>query len=68
MKLFAQIKNFANDESGAVTVDWVVLTAAVVGLGFAVLTAAQSGMNTLARSISTEVGGITPDAGDGGGV
>ena len=64
MKLFAQIKNFANDESGAVTVDWVVLTAAVVGLGFAVLTAAQMGMNTLAGSISTEVGGITPDAGD----
>ncbi len=24
---------FAKDESGAVTVDWVVLTAAVVGLG-----------------------------------
>ncbi len=64
MKLFAQIKNFANDESGAVTVDWVVLTAAVVGLGFAVLTAAQSGMGTLATAISTEVGGITPDAGD----
>lgn len=66
MKLFAQIKNFANDESGAVTVDWVVLTAAVVGLGFAVLTAAQSGMGTLASSISEEVGGITPNAGAGG--
>jgi len=29
------IKNFRNDESGAVTVDWVVLTAAVVGLAIA---------------------------------
>ena len=29
------IKNFKNDESGAVTVDWVVLTAAVVGLAVA---------------------------------
>jgi Flp pilus assembly pilin Flp len=26
------IKNFRKDESGAVTVDWVVLTAAVVAL------------------------------------
>ena len=26
------IKNFRKDEDGAVTVDWVVLTAAIVGL------------------------------------
>ncbi len=26
MTLFAQLKHFGNDESGAVTVDWVVLT------------------------------------------
>ncbi|WP_166417398.1 hypothetical protein [Cochlodiniinecator piscidefendens] len=31
------LKLFRDDESGAVTVDWVVLTAAIVGLGFAVL-------------------------------
>ena len=30
LKLF---KRFKNDESGAVTVDWVVLTAAIVALG-----------------------------------
>ena len=29
------IKNFIADESGAVTVDWVVLTAAVIALGIA---------------------------------
>ncbi len=29
------IKNFRKDEDGAVTVDWVVLTAAVVGLAVA---------------------------------
>jgi Flp pilus assembly pilin Flp len=29
---------FFGDESGAVTVDWVVLTAAIVGLGALVLT------------------------------
>jgi len=31
-------KNFRNDEDGAVTVDWVVLCAAMVGLAFAVVT------------------------------
>lgn len=27
-----RVKSFLHDESGAVTVDWVVLTAAVIGL------------------------------------
>ncbi|MEM8788516.1 MAG: hypothetical protein AAGE76_09665 [Pseudomonadota bacterium] len=27
-----RFKNFLNDESGAVAVDWVVITAAIVGL------------------------------------
>ncbi len=30
-------KNFVKDESGAVTTDWVVLTAAIVGLGVLVV-------------------------------
>ncbi|WP_372605502.1 Flp family type IVb pilin [Actibacterium sp.] len=64
MKLFEMIKNFHNDESGAVTVDWVVLTAAVVGLGFAVIYAADDGMTTLATAISTELSAVTPSAGN----
>ena len=36
------IKTFRADEDGAVTVDWVVLTAAIVGLGIAVLAARSS--------------------------
>ena len=35
------IKNFRNDESGAVTVDWVVLTAAVIALGIAAYSAIE---------------------------
>ncbi|MDY6858360.1 MAG: pilus assembly protein [Pseudomonadota bacterium] len=62
MKLFEMIKNFHNDESGAVTVDWVVLTAAVVGLGFAVLGTVKTGLTTLGDSIASEVGGITVKA------
>ncbi|MGC8203611.1 pilus assembly protein, partial [Aliiroseovarius sp. PTFE2010] len=38
MKFFKLAKSFQRDEDGAVTVDWVVLTSAVVGLGVAVLT------------------------------
>ncbi len=34
-----QFTRFIRDEDGAVTVDWVVLTAAIVGIGVVVLTA-----------------------------
>jgi len=52
MKLF---NAFLNDESGAVTVDWVVLTAAIVGLGIAVLTSVGNGTTTLADKISSNL-------------
>jgi len=37
------LAKFANDENGAVTVDWVVLTAAIVGLGIAVIASVSRG-------------------------
>ena len=50
MKLLNLFKAFKNDEAGAVTVDWVVLTAALVGLGMAVIA-------TLSPAIdATEIG------------
>jgi Flp pilus assembly pilin Flp len=49
------INAFLNDESGAVTVDWVVLTAAIVGLGIAVLTSVGGGTTSLADKISTSL-------------
>ena len=52
MKLF---NAFLKDESGAVTVDWVVLTAAIVGLGIAVLTSVSGGTTVLADSISSHM-------------
>ena len=57
------IKNFRKDEDGAVTVDWVVLTAAVVALGGAAYTSIQTGATTLTGNISTELGGVSPDSG-----
>jgi Flp pilus assembly pilin Flp len=46
---------FLNDETGAVTVDWVVLTAAVVGLGLVVFTFVQPAISQLASDIGAEV-------------
>ena len=55
MKLFKLKKSFENDESGAVTVDWVVLTAALVLVGGVVVTAVKGGMENLAGDIKTQL-------------
>ena len=61
MKLFSLIKNFRNDESGAVTVDWVVLTAAIVGLGVVVLNVVGGSIRTVAGEMATEIENTTAD-------
>ena len=55
MKFLATLKTFAADESGAVTVDWVVLTAAIVGLGLAVITSVRTGVQSLGTDIQTSL-------------
>ncbi len=49
------IKTFLNSESGAVTVDWVVLTAAIVGLGLAVMAVVSAGVENLSSDIETQL-------------
>lgn len=49
------IKNFVADESGAVTVDWVVLTAAIVGLGIAVLSTVSAGVEEQSGDIEEKL-------------
>jgi Flp pilus assembly pilin Flp len=46
------IRRYLEGESGAVTVDWVVLTAATVALGLAVMTVVSGGIEDLATDIS----------------
>ncbi|WP_245875445.1 hypothetical protein [Tabrizicola aquatica] len=46
---------FLNDETGAVTVDWVVLTAAVVTLGLVVFNFVAPAVSQLASDIGAEV-------------
>lgn len=54
-KLINFFKGFKNDESGAVTVDWVVLTAAVVGLGMVAYPLISGGVSTAATSVATDL-------------
>lgn len=56
MKFVNFLKTFKNDESGAVTVDWVVLTAAIVGLGIVVMQTVGVGITGLSTDIATEIG------------
>jgi Flp pilus assembly pilin Flp len=51
-----KISAFLNDEAGAVTVDWVVLTAAIVGLGLLVFNFVRPAVSNLAEGIGTELG------------
>ena len=46
---------FLKDEAGAVTVDWVVLTAAVVGLGLLIFSWVRPAVSNLAQSINKEL-------------
>ncbi|WP_112321615.1 Flp family type IVb pilin [Oceanibium sediminis] len=51
MKLFKLKNTFKKDEDGAVTVDWVVLTAAIVGIGLIVLNVIRGGIIEAASDI-----------------
>ena len=53
--MFRKITSFLEEDSGAVTVDWVVLTAAVVGL-------AMAAWATIYNSSVTGVASSTGDA------
>jgi Flp pilus assembly pilin Flp len=55
------LKNFRKDEAGAVTVDWVVLTAAVVGLAVAAYSSIETGATGLTTSTATYMGTQAPN-------
>lgn len=52
---FARFKGYISDETGAITVDWVVLTSAIVGLGVAVIATVSGGATTYASRLNSEV-------------
>jgi len=56
-----KLMRFKRDESGAVTVDWVVLTAAMIGLGLTVIAILRDGPSNVATKIATFIDGVTVD-------
>ena len=54
------VQRFLQSESGAVTVDWVVLTAALVGLGLAVMAVVSGGAENLSEDTAVELASIEP--------
>ena len=54
------INKFRKDENGAVTVDWVVLTAAVVALAGAAYTSIETGASNLTSSTGDFIEGKDP--------
>lgn len=77
------VTKFITAETGAVTVDWVVLTASVVGLGLATMAVVSAGVEDLSGDVETQLsdntiisarfasggpGGFSDLAGCGGGV
>jgi Flp pilus assembly pilin Flp len=53
--IMTKFSAFLKDEAGAVTVDWVVLTAAIVGLGLLVFNTVRPAVDTLSKGIETEL-------------
>ena len=45
-------RTFRSDEDGAITVDWVVLTAAIVGLAIAVVAGVRTGIAVPVQAMS----------------
>jgi hypothetical protein len=60
------LKDFASSETGAVTVDWVVLTASIVGLGLATTTVVSGGMENLSGDIQASLASmqVGPESSD----
>ncbi len=55
MTPFRTLTAFLADESGAVTVDWVVLTAGIVGLGLVVITTFTDGIFSATGAFSEQL-------------
>ena len=57
MKFSLKLNRFARDEDGAVTVDWVVLTAAIVGLAVVAFSTIKTNTEALVTGIETDLAG-----------
>lgn len=61
MYILHKIQTFLNREDGAITVDWVVLTAGVIGLVVIGAAATMQGVEAASSTISTSLATKTVD-------
>ena len=52
-----RLETFLSDETGTITLDWVVLTAALVGTGISVMTTMTGGVETASVGITDQMRG-----------
>ena len=57
-------KNFSVDELGAITVDWVVLTAAIIGIGMLVLMPIAFATDSTSNKVRDNISGINSGYGN----
>ncbi|MFG6577581.1 Flp family type IVb pilin [Sulfitobacter sp. 1A15333] len=62
MNFALKMKRFSRDEDGAVTVDWVVLTAAIVGLAVVAFGTIKNDTKALVDGISADLQSVAPDS------
>lgn len=62
--MYKFIRRFSHDEDGAVTVDWVVLTALIIGIGSALYLAIASATNSYGGNVNTALTSSTVSTGD----
>ena len=57
--LKTRLSRFRHDEDGAITVDWVMVTAGVVALSIAVLNLVGDSTMSVTKNISSEISSAT---------
>ncbi len=60
-------KSFRQDDEGAVTVDWVVLTAAIIGVAIGAINQVGSATDTVANNIADGMANVQVGVGNGSG-
>lgn len=50
--MYNLVTTFVADETGAISVDWLILTAALVGLGLSVIETASGGLTAVTDDIN----------------
>lgn len=66
LNLFAQwVKNNNQNDDGAITVDWVVITSAIIGMSLAVVLNISGGAKTYAEFVNEDLEDIAYEVGYG---